>query len=538
MINYKKAVYITLFESYVILAMTVVFAWFYDGGANFDEVAYISLFYVVAAFIGCYFLIGSQTKVVTYLFGLVIVVTYFISYYLQTISTQIIIYLVAACILTMYLNSRYIMVYGITTFIIHIMYIIVHVDIISEVMHPYLYVIYLVGYGVGMFNIYLLVEHARKSMERVAQANENKNNFLAAMAHEIRTPMNAIISLSEKVLDDQEPENIVEHINKIINAGNILLSMTNGILDFTLIESGKYAINQTAYHADEMIDEAIEMTKVQLHNKDIEFELIIKNEIPVWLYGDQMRIRQILLNLLSNAVKYTDNGKITMTVNWLGTNEKGKLSFAITDTGCGIKKKDLEKIFTSFIRLSYSPKVEGTGLGLSICRELAGLMNGEILVESTYKMGSTFTLVVPQQVYQKGKTLKAPGAKILIVEDTRVNSLLLERLLEPYELLSETVVDGYECLEKIKETQYDLIIMDYLMPEMDGLETVKEIRNLGNEYAKNVPIVILSTGDEKILRDNFLEVGCLDFIEKPIATDKLEYIIVNYLPKHLLVEDI
>jgi len=538
MINYKKAVYITLFESYVILAMTVIFAWFYNEGSRFEQVAYISLFYVVAAFLGCYFLIESQPKVVTYLFGLVIVVTYFISYYLQTISTQIIIYLVAGCILTMYLNSRYIMVYGISTFVIHILYIVVHVDIISEVMHPYLYVIYLVGYGVGMFNIYLLVEHARKSMEQAEQANENKNSFLAAMAHEIRTPMNAIISLSEKVLDDQEPDDIVEHIDKIINAGNILLSMTNGILDFTLIESGKYAINQTAYQTDEMIDEAIEMTKVQLHNKDIEFELVTKNKIPDWLYGDQMRIRQILLNLLSNAIKYTEKGKITMTVDWSGNESRGKLSFAIKDTGCGIKKNDMQKIFTSFTRLSYSPKVEGTGLGLSICRELANLMNGELLVESTYKIGSTFTLIVPQQVYQKGKTLRAPGAKILIVEDTRVNSLLLERLLEPYEIASETVADGHECLNKIKENQYDLIIMDYLMPEMDGLETVKEIRNLDFEYAQNVPIVILSTGDEKSLKNDFLEVGCLDFIEKPIATEKLEYIIVNYLPKHLLVEDI
>ncbi|MCL2718518.1 MAG: ATP-binding protein [Lachnospiraceae bacterium] len=537
MIHYKKAVYITLFEFVVVLAITAVFAWFYYDGIQFEQVAYVSLFFWVAAFIGSYLLIDSQTKVVTFIFAVIIITTYVISYILQTISTQIIVYLVTACILTIFLNYRYILVYGITTFIMQIFFILFHHNIISEVMHPYLYLIYLICYGIGMCNIYLLVKHASISLARVERAHQLKNNFLAAMAHEIRTPMNAIISLSEKILNDQQPEVIIDHTEKIINAGNILLSMTNGILDFTLIESGKYTINQTAYHLEELINEAVEMTKLQLINKEIAFDKKILNELPAWLYGDQMRIRQILLNILTNAVKYTEKGKITMTVNWEGGKEKGTLIFAVNDTGCGIKKTDLENIFHSFTRLSYSPKVEGTGLGLPICRELAAQMNGEIRVGSTYKVGSTFTIIIPQQVYYKSKLIKAPGAKILIVEDTRVNCLLIERLLEPFEVIVETVKDGFECLAKTKEMKFDLIIMDYLMPEIDGLETVRLVRKQENEASQTVPIVILSSGDEKRLKEEFLSAGCCDYIEKPIETEKLEYIIINYLPKHLLVED-
>ena len=538
MIHYKKAVYIILFELFSVLAFTSVCAWFYNGGSQFEKVALASLFFGIAAFAGSYLLIESQPKVVALIFAIIIAAIYFMGYTLQTFPGQIVVYLVAACVITMFLNPGYILVYGIASFIVQILTVIFHYAMISESMNPILYAMYLVCYGLGIYSIYTLVKRASESMKRLESTNRSKNNFLAAMAHEIRTPMNAILNLSEKLANDDQPEAVIRQIEKIISAGNILLSMTNGILDFTLIESGKYTLSHTAYHSGEMIEEAVEMAKIQLTNKEVDFELIKENEIPLWLKGDRMRIWQILLNVLSNAVKFTEQGKISLAVSWQGNEEEGKLIFSVSDTGRGIMKGDLDHIFGSFTRLDYSPKVEGTGLGLAICRELATMMGGEIKAESTYRQGSTFTIIIPQHVYKKSKSMKAPGARILIVEDTRVNSLLLERLLEPYQVITETVTDGGECLEKLKEKKYDLVIMDYLMPEMDGLETVRFIRRNEEYRAEILPVVILTTKDEKKLRDEFLAAGCQDFIEKPIETEKLEYILVHYLHRKLLIEDV
>lgn len=539
MIHYKKAVYITLIEFVVVLAITVTYAWFYYGGVQFEKIAVASLFFCAVALVGSYFLIESQTKIVAFIFSVLIIATYMIDYILQSISNQIFVFLVTACIITIFLNPRYVLVFGAVTFLMQILFSVFYYSRISETFNPYQYFIYLVCYAFGIGNMYLLVKQAKKSMDCMEDVNRSKNNFLAAMAHEIRTPMNAILSLSEEILYHQEPEVIFEHTEKIINAGNILLSMTNGILDYALIESGKYAINQTSYQLDSIIDDAVEMTSVQLLDKKLKFVLKKETGIPIWLYGDEMRIRQILINILSNAAKYTESGRITMKVRWEDEkpNESGTLIFIINDTGCGIKKGDLEKIFHSFTRLSYGPKVPGTGLGLKVCRELITLLGGEITVESEYGAGSTFTIIIPQKVYRKDKIIKAPEAKILIVEDTKVNSLLLERLLEIYEAKVEIAKDGQECLEKMKASSYDLIIMDYLMPEMDGLETVRAIHESIAEASKKVPIVVLSTSDENKLRNEFIEAGCQDYLEKPIEIEKLEYIIRNYLPKHLLMED-
>ena len=538
MIHYKKAVYIILIELFAVLAVTSVCAWFYHDGSQFEKVALASLFFCIAAFSGSYFLIESQTKVVVLIFSIIIAAIYFISYTLETFPGQIIVYLVAACVITIFLNTGYILIYGVVTLIVQILAGVFHFSLFNETMSPFHYAMYLACYGLGIYNIYILVRKASETMQRLESASRSKNNFLAAMAHEIRTPMNAILNLSENLAKVDQPEEIIGQIEKIINAGNILLSMTNGILDFTLIESGKYTLNQTAYHTGEMIEEVVDMTKIQLTNKALDFELKKENEIPMWLNGDRMRIWQILLNILSNAVKFTEQGKITLSVGWQGDEEEGKLILSVSDTGRGIMKGDLEHIFGSFTRLDYSPKVEGTGLGLAICRELAAMMGGEIKVESTYHQGSTFTITIPQRVYKKGKSIKAPGARILIVEDTRVNSLLLERLLEPYEVITETVKDGGECLAKLKEKKYDLIIMDYLMPEMDGLETIRFMRRDEEYHAEMMPVVILTTKDEKKLRNEFLAAGCQDFIEKPIETEKLEYILIHYLPQELLRADV
>jgi len=469
-----------------------------------------------------------------------VLTTIFFGIVLETIAFQILIFLVTACIITIFLEHRYVIVYGITTFLIQVYFGIFNQAMISFHISPHLYFVYLGCYALGIYNIYILVRQANYAVGTIDKANKSKSIFLAAMAHEIRTPMNAIISLSQKILKEEQNEALIGYTEKIINTGNVLLSMTNGILDYTLIESGKYVINQVSYQPGSMIREVTEMTTVNLIDSNVDFVLLKESAPPVWLYGDEMRIRHILINVLSNAIKYTAKGQITMAVAWHQSDDanEGNLVFQISDTGCGIKQHDLDAIFETFTRLTYSPRVEGTGLGLTISRQLATLMGGEIKVESTFGVGSTFTVVIPQKIDQKGKMIKAPGAKILIVEDTRVNSLLLERLLEPYEIQFDEVNNGQECLDKLHDCKYDLILMDYLMPEMDGVETIHLIRKNDEKHLKEIPIILLSSGDEKNIKDELSEIGCQDYVEKPIDSEKLENIIINYLPERLIIEDV
>jgi signal transduction histidine kinase len=375
MIHYKRAVFITLVEFIVVLAAVLLYTRLYLDRSYFQQVILISLAIYSVAVIGSYLLIESKVKVVIFLYTVISLTLYLLGYLIYTLGYMILIYLITACVLTIFLEYRYIVVFGIASTLLQLMFGLVHTEIIRMVYSPYVYYFYLFGYIVGVFNMYLLVRHTKQAMERTERANHSKNAFVAAMAHEIRTPMNAILSLTEKILDDQEPEAVMGNAEKIINASNILLSMTNGILDYALIESGKYSVNENSYQPYGMIREVTDMTNIRLLNSEVDFVWLKENEVPVWLHGDELRIRQILINILANAVKYTRQGQITMKVGWHGNENEGELVISISDTGSGIKEEDLELIFDSFMRLKYGPKTEGTGLGLTICKQLIEYSN-------------------------------------------------------------------------------------------------------------------------------------------------------------------
>ncbi len=540
MIEYKKAIFITMIEYFGVLAVHIIYAGIYCSNRQFDQVmVWCALIYTVTL-CGCFAFWQKEWKVVSFIFGSVILSTYYIGYTLHTLHYAILIFLVAACIITMFLNRRYVLVYGGVTSGFLIFFEIFHYDILHEMMpSALLYYFYVCCYILGLFNIFWLVKQANKYLEKIDKADHSKNMFLAAMSHEIRTPMNAVCSLSEKILEDPQSDKISEYAENIILSSNILLSMTNSILDYSKIESGHFQVTPMPYRPSEMIHEVANMTNVKLINRDVDFVLIKDKKMPEWLMGDEFRIRQILINILSNAVKYTEKGKITFQIDWNGNQKEGNLVFKVSDTGCGIRKKDLDRLFDSFVRLNYenNEKIEGAGLGLSICKQLITLMNGSIEVESTYSIGSTFTITLPQTAEKRGKRMKAPGAKVLIVDDTKVNRTHLEGLLHNYEIQTDTAEDGNACLTKMSQYTYDLIFMDHLMPVMDGLETVRMIRNRLEDYYQSVPIVVLTSGTEDEIKKEFLEAGIQGYLEKPIEADRLELVLLHYLPSKFLIEE-
>ncbi len=540
MIEYKKAIFITMIEYFSVLAVHIIYAWFCCSNRQFDQVMLWCAIVYTITLGGCILFWQTEWKVVSFIFGSVILSTHYIGYILHTLHYSVLIFIVTACIITMFLNRKYVLVYGGITTGFLIFFEIFHYNIISETMPSVLlYFFYVCCYVLGLFNIFWLVKQANKYLEKVEMANQSKNMFLAAMSHEIRTPMNAVCSLSEKILEDPTSENVPGYAENIILSSNILLSMTNSILDYSKMESGQFHIVPMPYRTSDMIQEVVNMIKVKLINQDVDFILIKDKKIPEWLLGDEFRIRQVLINILSNAVKYTEKGKITFQIEWNGNEKDGTLIFKIADTGFGIRKRDMGRLFDSFVRFDYesSRKIEGAGLGLSICQQLVTLMDGTIDVDSTYGIGSTFAVKLPQIIGKKGKRIKAPGSKVLIVDDTKVNRAHLEGLLHNYEIQTDIAVDGYDCLNKMEEYTYDMIFMDYLMPGMDGLETIRAIRSRPEKYYQTVPIVVLTSGAEEELKTDFLDAGIQGYLEKPIEIDLLELVLLHDLPSKYLIEE-
>ncbi|MDR0220105.1 MAG: hypothetical protein LBI54_01715 [Lachnospiraceae bacterium] len=460
MIEHKKAVVIVLIEFFVVLAANLVYCWQYFEPAFFEQIALASLFVYLAALTGSYFLIEAKTKAATFIFTIIILTTYTMGYLQNTLHVLFLVYLVTACVITVFLEERYILVFGAVTCLVQIITVIANRSALSASISLYLYFFLLICYALGVFNIYYLVKQAKQSLNRLEHANKAKNAFLASMAHEIRTPMNAIVGLSERIINEKPTEDIVGYTEKIIIAGNNLLTMTNGILDYATADSAQFAINENPYQPYGVIREIADMINVRLPSRHLDFILLTKNELPAWLLGDEVRLRQILINILSNAVRHTSEGEITLTVTWDGNDREGILSFAVADTGTGIKEADVAKIFDGDTHLADGSKVEGGGLELTICHHLVELMGGKIKVDSVYGAGSTFTISIPQKIDVKGLALKAPGAKILIVCEASVAGLQLENLLAPYEIQTDRAKNGKECLKKMRATRFDLIIMD------------------------------------------------------------------------------
>lgn len=388
------------------------------------------------------------------------------------------------------------------------------------------------------------------------EASKAKSNFLANMSHEIRTPMNAIIGMSQIILDEDEvPNKIRSKVSDIQVAGNNLLGIINDILDLTKIETGKYELVPVDYELGSLLNDVSNIINVRVQESNTRYALSIDPTMPFNIYGDEVRVRQVLLNILGNATKFTHKGMITLKASWNHDEKNPELYFDVTDTGIGIKEEDMDKIFGEFNQVDTrkNRNIQGTGLGLAISKHLAELMGGTITVESVYGEGSTFHIIVKQDVKEykqigeklattlqnheyttqvKNKKLEVtprPDAKVLIVDDTKLNLVVAKGVMKRYQMQIDTATSGMQSIEMVQQKDYDIVFMDHMMPEMDGVDAMKQIRALGGKY-ENLTIIALSANVISEAKVMFLEEGMQDFLAKPIEAKALDDILNKWLP--------
>jgi signal transduction histidine kinase/HPt (histidine-containing phosphotransfer) domain-containing protein/AmiR/NasT family two-component response regulator len=403
--------------------------------------------------------------------------------------------------------------------------------------------------------------------EVAKSASRAKSDFLARMSHEIRTPLNVILGLSEVELQKSLPDGTILNIEKVYRSGAHLLEIVNDILDISKIESGNFEIVSGEYEFPALISDAIQLNIMRIGIKPIKFELDLDESIPIKLRGDELRIRQILNNLLSNALKYTEEGEVRLSARWERRDGAALLLFAVKDTGRGIRRHDMEKLFSDYTQFdtAVNRHIEGTGLGLSITRGLVEAMGGAVTAESEYGRGSVFRVSLPQGIVDeaplgperveklrglhlvgeqnrnRGSIIRSymPYGKVLVVDDLEMNLDVMIGLLMPYGLSVDTVLSGEEAVELIRreDPRYDLVFMDHMMPGMDGVEAVRIIRNeIEGEYARALPIVVLTANAIAGNREMFLENGFTDFISKPIDIKQLDMILNQWVRDKQSVE--
>ncbi len=394
-----------------------------------------------------------------------------------------------------------------------------------------------------------------KKIEELTEANRSKNAFIANISHEIRTPMNAITGFAELLLQLDASDEVNEYASEIKSASNNLLAIINDLLDISKIESGHMELVPVPYYLHYLFTDIESVMSIPTGKKGIGFRINANPELPSQLYGDIVRIRQVLTNICNNAVKFTNDGYVELSATFSETDDPDTimLEFGIRDTGIGIRKDDLELIFDKFrqVDMRLNRNVEGSGLGLSICRQLTALMNGTIEVDSVYGEGTTFTVKIPQKVLDRNKLsnylvvhkqeekkksmIYAPSARVLVVDDNPVNVKILRGLLLHYEIDSDTSLSGEEAVRMAGESTYDLILMDHMMPGMNGEDALNAIRALDDKDRSEVPVIAVTANAIRGMRDEFLRKGFTDYLSKPVETDKLEQILKDHLPSNLFV---
>lgn len=416
-----------------------------------------------------------------------------------------------------------------------------------------------IGFSIVLFD----VTESRKQLEKVNElrvaadsANKAKSDFLANVSHEIRTPINVVVGMSDVILRDYNEPQLLGYAQNIQNAANTLLDLINDILDFSKIESGRISLSNEQYRVDELFRDIVLVFQHKGKEKGLSFETKINKNIPRMLYGDVIRIKQILTNILTNAFKYTREGGITLRATFeMNGPETGELIISVEDTGIGIRKEELDKVFELFVRLDerLNKSVEGTGLGLNITKKLVEAMNGEIKVYSEYGKGSVFTIIIPQHVRsaqndfigefsceeiiapRKSVGYEAPDAKVLIIDDSKTNLIVAKALLRDTKVKIVTGTSGEECLELVKKEHFDVIFLDHRMPVMDGIETFAKM-NLMSHLNEATPVIMLTANAINNAKEYYMKEGFADFISKPICEESITGMLKKYLPESLIKE--
>ena len=406
-----------------------------------------------------------------------------------------------------------------------------------------------------MSDMILLQDMANQRMQEAANeaiaAGKAKGQFLAQMSHEIRTPLNAVLGMNEMILRESDNKEILEYSANIQSAGKTLLSIINSILDFSKIEDGKMEIIPVKYDVTEMIQGLVHSVSERATEKSLALNVKVDETIPRFLMGDDVRITQIVMNLLTNAVKYTEKGSVTLSVDMVSKTEDSViLKFDVTDTGIGIKEEDMGKLFESFERLEEkrNRNIEGTGLGMSIVTRLLGMMDSELFVKSEYGKGSSFYFELRQIIvdakpvgkYEENQKtgressektkLYLPGARVLVVDDSIMNIKVAQSLLKLNGVTPDTCKSGAECLELLRQNHYDLVLLDHMMPQMDGMETLKRIQEEGLA-SDGTKVVALTANAINGAMEMYMSAGFDDYLSKPIEVAKLEDILRKYIPE-------
>ena len=408
---------------------------------------------------------------------------------------------------------------------------------------------------VKYFLQYRETQRFKEEKEVADQANQAKSEFLSNMSHEIRTPINAVLGMDEMILRECKEETILEYAENIRISGNSLLSLVNDILDFSKIEAGKMDIIPVEYHLSSLLNDLVNMIQTRAQKKNLHFEVKCSPEIPSVLFGDEIRIKQVITNILTNAVKYTEQGCVTMNVDFYRkTNDDSKiiLGVAVADTGIGIKEEDISKLFTAFERIEEKRNrtIEGTGLGMNITQRLLSMMGSKLQVESVYGEGSIFSFEIEQKVVSEEpigdfeeafkrslaqhqtyhQKFTAPTARILVVDDTPMNLTVVKGLLKQTQVQIDTAESGKKALELVAINHYDLIFLDHRMPEMDGIETLKYMKGIWIHETKVPPVISLTANAISGAREQYIAAGFQDYLTKPINSDQLEAMMIKYLP--------